>query len=170
VSEHAFVDPPVRVPAVAFTSPASVPQHEVPAIAVGGVNGATEAIALLHLRDDLLERAGHHVTSLYVETYWLPVLGPSSIWLLRHASHHLPAEGRYVVEAEVLGKCLGLDGGGHHSALHRTLHRLVRFGAAVDDGNSVWRLRSHLAVLSRRQLARLPLVLQREHAVHHPSG
>ncbi|HEY4400579.1 MAG TPA: hypothetical protein VGO38_00985, partial [Acidimicrobiia bacterium] len=34
--------------------------------------------------DPLLDTLGHDPRSLYVETFWLPTLGPTAVLLLRH--------------------------------------------------------------------------------------
>lgn len=41
--------------------------------------------------DPVVEAAGHHVRSVYVETFWLPTLGPSATWVLRRLACWLEA-------------------------------------------------------------------------------
>lgn len=123
-------------------------------------------IRIAPLDDPMLVARGHHVRDVYVESFWLPVLGPSAVWLLRHASFHIERSGQYVVEPEVLGKRLGLAGVGRNSPLLRTLDRLVGFHAAVKDGDGAWRFRLHLGDLPRRHLARLDEELRSAHAAY----
>lgn len=149
----------VDVPAAA-PAPVSPPP---PPVALPGRRtnmDAAPADGLLRIRkldDPVVEAHGHHVRSEYVETFWLPVLGPSVTWLLRRASYHLEDADEFVVEAEVLGKCLGLHGVGRNSALIRSFARAVAFrAAAADAGPWGWRVRTHLGDLPRRHAARLP--------------
>ena len=37
--------------------------------------------------DQVVDTVGHDPRSEYVEHYWLAVLGPSAVWLLRHLAH-----------------------------------------------------------------------------------
>ena len=39
--------------------------------------------------DPVIDNLGHDPRSAYVETFWLPVLGPSTTWLLRHLTTRL---------------------------------------------------------------------------------
>lgn len=114
--------------------------------------------------DELLAEHGHPVAGRYAEVFWLPVLGPSCLWLLRHASYST-ARGPYVVDAEVLARSIGLRGHGNQSPLQRTLRRLVDFDCATGSGDR-FALRTHLGPLPERHLARLPDVLQLAHQVY----
>lgn len=161
-AEHMFVDAPFT-PSGPQSSGLARPA-DGPLDAGGGVNRAPIEVALRPFTDYVVERQGFPVRSEYVDTFWLPVLGPSSISLLRLVSYEFAAGGdAYVVESEVLGKRLGLGGVGRRSPLFRTLDRLVKFSAGVKEGPSSWRLRTHLGTLPRRHLARLPLELQEAH-------
>src|SRR5437868_13925243 len=42
--------------------------------------------------DDVIDALGHDPRSAYVERFWLGVLGPSAIWLLRRLAAGLDAE------------------------------------------------------------------------------
>lgn len=164
-AEHSFVD----APDVPFTpsgpQPIGLARPADGPLDAGGVNRVAETLTLRPLRDEIVEANGFPICSQYVDTFWLPVLGPSSISLLRHLSYQFAGSGDpYVVEAEVLGKCLGLGGVGRNAPLHRTLHRVVKFAGGVKEGPSSWRFRTHLAPLSRRALSRLPIELQAVHA------
>lgn len=121
-------------------------------------------VVIDRLADPVIEAAGQHVSSAYCETFWLPVIGPTALWLLRHAAART-ADGPYAVDVEVLGKSLGVGGAySKSSPLHRTFDRLKRFECADGGWSTTWRLRTHLPQLPRRQLVRLPDVLQRQHA------
>jgi hypothetical protein len=113
-----------------------------------------------------MERAGamFPVQHQYVEMLWLPVIGPSSTWLLRRLSGWSLAcpEGLRVVLAE-LSESLGLGwSSGPNSSLQRSMRRLMMFGLArwTDD---VFEVATIVPPISDRQLARLSPGLVRAH-------
>lgn len=116
-----------------------------------------EQLVLERLVDDDLDVRGQHVTSRYVEKFWLPTIGPACLWLLRHASYH--THGMYAVDAEVLAASIGL----RVPSLERALTRLVTFDTAHRVDHWCWRLRTHLPPLSRRALDKLPAAMRDEH-------
>jgi hypothetical protein len=114
----------------------------------------------VHLRawsDDLVAQAGWPVHSPYTELVAASVLGPSATLLLRHLAFELLTGGQdpVVVDLEEVGRCLGLGGGnGRNSKLNRTLGRLIQFGYVKPLGGEGLLVRTHVAPLSERQLAR----------------
>ncbi|MEZ5265260.1 MAG: hypothetical protein R2755_26570 [Acidimicrobiales bacterium] len=75
---------------------------------------------------------GFDVRSSYVETYWLPIVGPSAIVAARRLADRLEDRpSGMVVELEELAGSLGLGRGvARHSPVVRTLERLAMFGLA----------------------------------------
>ena len=54
-------------------------------------------------------RGGHDPRSAYVETFWLPVLGPSTTWLLRHLTIRLEESPEGIeLDVEDTARSLGL--------------------------------------------------------------
>lgn len=114
--------------------------------------------------DPVVDRLGHDPRSLYVERYWLPVLGPSTTFMLRRFASYLDEWPDGVeVSVEELARGLGIgERSGPNAPLSRTVKRCVDFQMAE------WR-QSRLAVrrrvppLARRHLRRLPESLLREH-------
>jgi hypothetical protein len=107
---------------------------------------------------------GFDPRSPYVETYWLAILGPSSVLAARRLASWL--EGGHagiVVRLEDLAHCLGLGHGtGRHSAIVRTLDRLVIFGLARILGDA-YAVRTVVPPLAPAQLRRLPSYLIERH-------
>lgn len=107
---------------------------------------------------------GHDPRSAYVETFWLPVLGPSTVLLLRRLSHELDArpEG-FEIETVTLSREIGL---GHRlnkrSPFVRTLDRCTKFHLALFEG-PVLHVRRRMPPLSPRQLQQLSPRLQQMH-------
>jgi hypothetical protein len=115
--------------------------------------------------DPLVDEVGHDPRSSYVEMYWLPVLGPSTTWLLRRFATHLDDVPAGVdLEMEDLAKALGLgERAGVNAPFARTLKRCVDFDMAQWRDESL-AVRRHLPPLAGRHLRRLPESLQLQHA------
>jgi len=118
--------------------------------------------------DPLIEKLGHDPRSMYVEQFWLGILGPSTVWLLRHCASRLEAspEGFELSLTDVAG-ALGLGHrGGRNSPLARSITRACRFGAARAAGEGELQVRRRLAPLNRGQVERLPEFLRERHRLH----
>lgn len=116
-------------------------------------------------------RHGWPLDSRFVEEFWLPILGPSSVALLRWTARHADELTRYQrMPLAELASAIGLGCGvGRHSPICRTLERLTRFDAArwdTNPGTDIPKLSvySHLLPVPRRLVAQLPPALQTEHA------
>ncbi len=120
-------------------------------------------IGVMTLDDDTAVD-GHDPRSSYVETFWLPVVGPSTTLLLRHLADELDASpGGFEIDAGQLSSDIGLGTRVHRrSPFVRTLDRAAKFGLAQFDG-VVLAVRPRLATLHRRQVQRLSPRLQRLH-------
>jgi hypothetical protein len=107
---------------------------------------------------------GFDARSVYVETYWLAILGPSCVLLGRRLVSWLEADpDGFEISLAALAGTLGVGCGvGRHAPIVRTLTRLVDFGIArVADTYAV---RALFPPLSARQIARLPDHLAAAHA------
>lgn len=111
--------------------------------------------------------AGFDLRSAYVERCWLPIIGPSSVALLRFLPDLWRDQGDVAtVDMPALGARLGLSTAtGRNAPLPRTLDRLTRFRfARWDDGEL------HVYVtcppVTARQLHRLPGAVREEHELH----
>lgn len=115
--------------------------------------------------DPVVDRLGHDPRSAYVERFWLPIMGPSTVWFLRRVADDLDRtpEGYTLDLAETaLGLGVGLRGG-RNAPMLRTIDRSCRFGAARPHGPGAIAVRRRLAPLTRGQVERLPTRLQVEH-------
>jgi len=115
--------------------------------------------------DVVVDQLGHDPRSAYVERYWLPILGPSTVFLLRLIAdgfdqHNGPFQLDLVQVSMQLG--IGMRGG-KNSPMVRTLERCRRFGAARLMTTNSFEVRRRLAPLTRSQVSRLPEKLQRDH-------
>jgi len=115
--------------------------------------------------DPVIDQLGHDPRSAYVEKFWLPILGPSSVWLLRRLADGLDRhpEG-FELDLAMTAQSLGVGmRGGRNAPLLRTFERCCRFGAARMHGTSAISVRRRLAPLTRTQTERLPESLRSEH-------
>ena len=129
-----------------------------------GANDATAApsrleqdsFLLRRLVDPVVEAHGFPVTGVYFETLLLPILGPSSVLLMRRAAAWLAASPDGVhVELATLAGDLGLRAGvGRNSPIRHTIARLCRFHMAEWQGDAL-AVRTVVAPVTERQLARL---------------
>ncbi len=95
-------------------------------------------IAVEAWSDPVIDQLGHDPRSAYVEKFWLPILGPSSVWLLRRLADGLDRHPEgfdldLIDTAQSLG--VGMRGG-RNAPLLRTFERCCRFGAARMHGIS----------------------------------
>ncbi len=124
---------------------------------------------VLHVRpwpDDVLDHLGFDPRSSYVEDYWLAVLGPSTIWLLRRlaAGFEFSPEG-FDLDLEETARSIGLgDRSGRHSPFVRAVNRTVQFGLSQLSGDDDLSVRRRLPPLNRQQLRHLSPSLQARHS------
>src|SRR5580704_11419549 len=82
--------------------------------------------------DEVIDTLGFDPRSSYVERFWLPILGPSTTWLLRRvatAFDRTPAG--FDLPLADTARELGLgDKGGRHSPFLRALFRSCQFDMA----------------------------------------
>lgn len=104
--------------------------------------------------------------SEYAGTFWLPVLGPSTMWLMRKFAERFDHEpDGFELDLLETSHCLGITGsGGRNNAFHRALNRAVSFhmGRTVDQTTIA--IRRFMPQLHQGQINRLPTRLQRKHA------
>jgi hypothetical protein len=115
--------------------------------------------------DGVIDALGHDPRSVYVERFWLGILGPSTTWLLRHLACGLDAspEG-FDLDLAQTAQALGLGSkGGRHSPFMRALARCCQFDVADARGDGVLAVRRKLPPLNRRQVLRLPPELAAAH-------
>ena len=115
--------------------------------------------------DPVIDQLGHDPRSAYVERFWLPVLGPSTVWFLRRVADGLDHRpDGFTLDLVDTARSIGVGmRGGRNSPMMRTIERCCRFGAARMHGNASLAVRRRLAPLTRSQVERLPQPLQREH-------
>jgi hypothetical protein len=115
-------------------------------------------------RDPVVDRRGHDPRSVYVEQFWLGVLGPTATWLLRRlVSGFDRAPDGYVLDVEGTARALGLSiSKGTASPFNKAVTRCVMFGL-VQRRSEAWLVRRRVPLVSQRHLGRLPDEVQSQH-------
>jgi hypothetical protein len=118
-----------------------------------------QPLDVVALSDPVVESVGHHPTSTYAETYWLPVIGPSALWTSRRLVgwlENLDDAPGLLVDVPMLAREIGLgDDIGLSTPIVRTLSRLVDFELAQIQGDRL-AVRTALPPLAARHVRRLP--------------
>lgn len=124
---------------------------------------------VLHIRPwpgDVVDKLGVDPRSAYVEDFWLGLLGPSTVWLLRRfaAGFDYCPDGFDLDLAET-ARSIGLsDRSSRHSPFLRAVNRTVQFGLARLTGPDQLAVRRRIPPLSSRQVSRLSPALQARHS------
>lgn len=127
------------------------------------------APAVLHILpwpDEVIDHLGLDPRSPYVEEFWLPVLGPSTLLLVRRlaAGFDYSPDG-FDLDLDETARSLGIgDRSGRHSPFLRSVNRTLAFGLARLSEPDELSVRRRLPPLSRGQLSRLSSSLQARHA------
>jgi hypothetical protein len=103
----------------------------------------------------------HDLRSAYVERYWLPVLGPSAVCLLRRIADSLDAHpDGFDLDLAETAAALGLSGQARR--VQRTCERLVAFNVAQYQEEGVLAVRRALPNLPPGRVRKLPPALAAE--------
>lgn len=115
--------------------------------------------------DPVIDVLGHDPRSLYVEWFWLGILGPSTTWLMRRLAAGLEASpDGFELDLAETATSLGLGSkGGRHSPFMRSLARCASFELAEFDNDGSLAVRRKVPPLTRRQVMRLPASMQAAH-------
>jgi len=129
---------------------------------------ASPTFATLTVRpwsDPVIDALGHDPRSPYVERFWLPILGPSTTWLLRLLAAELDANpSGFQLDIAEAATILGIGSRpGRSSPFMRALTRCCRFDLADALADDAMAVRRKVPPLNRRQLLRLPPSLQQTH-------
>ena len=115
--------------------------------------------------DPVIDTLGHDPRSVYVERFWLPTLGPTSLLLLRRIAAGLDEHPEGIkLELGELSQALGVGHReGNSSPVVRSLDRLIQFDLACGERDAGYAVRRTVPPVNRRHVGRLPAPLQDEH-------
>jgi hypothetical protein len=116
-------------------------------------------------RDPVVDALGFDPRSAYVERFWLPLLGPTSTWLLRRlaAEFDRRPEG-FSLDAADCARSIGIGNrGGRHNPFQRSVERCIRYGLVRAEEHDILAVRTRVPPLTRAQVGRLPRHLHGSH-------
>jgi hypothetical protein len=122
-------------------------------------------LTIVRWDDPAVDALGIDPRSLYAEQFWLGVLGPTAVWLLRRLADRFDDEPEgFVLDLAETASALGLGGvDSRHAPLRRAWARCVRYGAARPVGPDTLAVRRCLDLVPRRYLLRLPAAVRERH-------
>lgn len=128
------------------------------------LSGRTTAL-IIPLADAEFDDAGFDPRSHYAETFWLPILGPSTLWLMRNIAQRFDSEpDGFTLDLVETSTALGIRSkGGKNNSFHRAIGRVVSFnmGRTIDDATLA--VRRVMPTLHSGQIRRLSPRLQQQH-------
>jgi hypothetical protein len=123
------------------------------------------SMRLVEWSDQARALRGVDPRSFYAERFWLPILGPSTMWLLRYFAWELersPDGAELDLSDVARGVGLG-DRVGRNAPFLRTIGRAIDFAMIRVESCDAIASRRRLPLLSARQISRLPGPLQNSH-------
>lgn len=123
-----------------------------------------QTIRVQRWADPIVEESGYPLNAAYVETFWLPVLGPTALWTARRLAGMVATRSAVEVDVERLAMAVGVGTNrGADDIMPLTIRRLVGFGV-MQGHREFYEVRTHLSELPSRRVERLPEFLREEHA------
>lgn len=106
-----------------------------------------------------LPERGEPVTGRYFERYWLPIVGPSALLMMRLLADELERTDPFTIAEVELARRLGIKA----SKARATIARLVLLRLLVPGSPGHWAVRLNVRPLDERQIGRLPSGLAAQH-------
>lgn len=124
-----------------------------------------ETVNILPWEDAKVEAIGFDARSEYAETFWLPILGPSTLLLLRNMAQRFDDEpAGLIIDIDETASALGIGSRrGRNSAFHRSVNRIVNFAMARTIDDATLEVRRIIPPLHSGQVRRLTAGGQRLH-------
>ena len=131
----------------------------------GQLGPEVDILRVMGWPDPVIDRLGYDPRSLYVETFWLGILGPTCTWLMRRFAAGLDdVPAGFDLDMADTARALGLgDRSGRQSPFRRSLARCVTFQMARREGPTTLAVRRRIPPMPRRHLERLPASLRERH-------
>ncbi len=114
--------------------------------------------------DPVVDRRGWDPRGAYPELFWLGVIGPTALWVLRRFARGFDEhpEG-FTLDLTATARSMGLSAArGVHSPFGRALQRCVMFGLVQPVGDG-YLVRRRLPDVALRHLGRLPAEVRERH-------
>lgn len=131
--------------------------------------GEAATVTIKPWNDPMLADRGVDPRGDYVERFWLGVVGPSVVFLVRRLARGLEEHpGGFTVSLPDTARAIGLSPGlSRNAPISKTIERACMFGLMRRDGVDGLEVRTQLPPLNSRQLRRLPLAVRNSHESWH---
>ena len=141
------------------------PEEQSPSPSRPSPEIASPVLDVVAWPDPNLAGTGFDPRSAYAERFWLGLLGPSTLWMLRRFARGLEDHpGGFRGGLADTGRALGLgESIARNSTTQRTITRACQFGLALRVDPTRLAVRTELPLLNRRQLSRLPETVRAAH-------
>lgn len=115
--------------------------------------------------DHVADSIGLDPRSSYVERFWLPILGPTSVWLLRRFAVEFDTQpDGFSIDVVDCARSIGVGSrGGRNGPFHRSIERCIRYGIIHPQDHGIVAARTRLPPLERGLVRQLPRRLQNAH-------
>lgn len=112
------------------------------------------------------EAPGAPVLGPYFETFWLPIIGPTSTCIMRYLVRAFSGSDTLTLSDADLAHAIGLGDGRRSTVnLGRQLARLVKMRMLIEGEHGCWQVRTTVRPLTVAQVHRLPAQLRTLHAL-----
>lgn len=128
-------------------------------------HGSVDRTVVRPWHDPALAAIGQDPRGEYLERFWLGVVGPSVVLLVRRFARGLAEHPHgFVVSLSDTARAIGLSGGtSRNSQISRTVERACMFRLLRRTAADTIEVRTHVPLLTHRQLQRLPLAVRTSH-------
>lgn len=129
------------------------------------MESTTSKLNITAWNDPVVDQLGHDPRSLYAEKFWLGILGPTTMLLLRHCAQSLEDSPQgFDLHFKAAASDLGLGRKtGRASPLARSFERACRFNVVRSLSPNAVQVRRRMQPLNRHQVTRLSPLRQLEH-------
>ncbi len=128
-------------------------------------DGPVDRVVVRPWHDPALATDGQDPRGEYLERYWSGVVGPSVVLLVRRLARGLAEHPHgFVISLSDTARAIGLSGGtSRNSQISRTVERACMFRLLRRTALDTIEVRTHVPLLTHRQLQRLPLAVRTSH-------
>ncbi len=146
-------------------SPTTAPSGPIGGASTAPVDAPLPPLLVIPWHDPVVDALGFDPRATYVERFWLPLLGPTSTWLLRRFAAEFDRQpSGFSLDAADCARSIGIGNrGGRGNPFQRSIDRCVRFGLVRPDDNDILAVRTRVPPLARSQVGRLPRHLHGAH-------
>lgn len=130
-----------------------------------GEPAALRSLLVVPWHEPIVGRLGFDPRDEYVERFWLPLLGPTSTWLLRRLADEFDRQpDGFSLDAVSCARSIGVGSrGGRGNPFRKAVDRCIRYGLFREEEHDILGVRTRIPALTRAQTGQLPAHLRAPH-------